>query len=112
MWKMLYPGETRGGDHKSENQNRKSAVSFERFAKDKFKATKHPSNQTLAILNYSAEMWKMLYPEETRGGDHKSENQNCKNTVLFDDFSKANFKVSQSYAKQALAILNYLAVVC
>ena len=98
--------------HKGNNKVQPAPTNYTKFAKEKFKATKHPSNQTLAILNYSAEMWKMLYPEETRGGDHKSENQNCKNTVLFDDFSKANFKVSQSYAKQALAILNYLAVVC
>ena len=58
MWKMLYPGETRGGDHKSENQNRKSAVSFERFAKDNFKAGERYAQQAQAILNYSAELFE------------------------------------------------------
>jgi len=55
----------------------------------------------------AVEMWKRLYPGETRGGDHKSENRNHKSMVLFPDFAKAKFKTAQTYAERALAILNY-----
>ena len=55
----------------------------------------------------AAEMWKRLYPGETRGGDRKSENQKSKNGLLFEQFAQAKFKVGKTYAKQALAILTY-----
>lgn len=55
MWKRLYPEETRG---RPENNNSRSGSNYLQFAKDKFKAAKHPSNQALAILNYSAELFQ------------------------------------------------------
>jgi hypothetical protein len=54
----------------------------------------------------AAESWKRLYPDgaPTGAAGHKKD----KNIRLtFEDFAKQSFKVSETYAKQALAILNY-----
>jgi len=62
MWKRLYPegapksGRPKDGD--DEKVTPESGATYIKFAKDKFKATKHPSTQALAILNYSAELFE------------------------------------------------------
>ena len=54
----------------------------------------------------AAEAWKRLHPEETRGGNQKKAKPRSQG---FEDFSRINFKVSKTYAGQALAILNHSA---
>jgi hypothetical protein len=51
----------------------------------------------------AAESWKRLWPDENRGGNTKAKGQK----YTFEDFAKQSFKVSETYAKQALAILNH-----
>ena len=57
MWKRLYPDGAPTGAA-AHAKNPRSGGSYIQFAKDKFKAAKHPSNQALAILNYSAELFQ------------------------------------------------------
>ncbi len=51
----------------------------------------------------AAESWKRLWPDENRGGNTKSKGQK----YTFEAFAKNSFKMSETYAKQALAILNH-----
>ena len=51
----------------------------------------------------AAESWKRLWPDENRGGNTKAKGQK----YTFEAFAKNSFKVSEAYAKQALAILNH-----
>lgn len=58
----------------------------------------------------AAESWKRLWPEGNapgQGRKKKGEEIKSKNILIFEDFAKQSFKVSETYAKQALAILNY-----
>ena len=54
----------------------------------------------------AAEAWKRLFPDETRGGNQKKAKPQKQG---FEDFAKTSFKVSKTYAGQALAILNHSA---
>lgn len=51
----------------------------------------------------AAESWKRLWPD----GQQKPGRSKDKNILTFPEFALASFKVSETYAKQALAILNH-----
>jgi hypothetical protein len=56
----------------------------------------------------AAESWKRLYPDGAPGKGKRTDLQpNPKIGVTFPDFAMASFKVSKTYAEQALAILNF-----
>jgi ParB-like chromosome segregation protein Spo0J len=56
----------------------------------------------------AAESWKRLYPEGApRSGRPIKGESKSKIVLTFEDFAKQSFKVSEAYAKQALAILNH-----
>ena len=49
--------------------------------------------------------WKILHPEENRGGDRTRKNKSAK--MHFCDFAATNHGVGERYAKQALAVANW-----
>jgi hypothetical protein len=53
----------------------------------------------------AAESWKRLWPNGKPTG--RPGKNGSKNILVFEDFAKNSFKVSEAYAKQALAILNH-----
>jgi hypothetical protein len=53
----------------------------------------------------AAESWKRLWPEGNapgQGRKKKGEEIKSKNILIFEDFAKQSFKVSETYAKQDL----------
>ena len=53
----------------------------------------------------AAESWKRLWPDGKPTG--RPGKNGSKNTLVYEDFAKQSFKVNDTYAKQALAILNH-----
>jgi hypothetical protein len=57
----------------------------------------------------AAESWKRLYPDGApNSGQFGKRDGKSKNILTFETFAKNSFKVSEAYAKQALAILKCL----